>query len=630
MATIEESTTRDAAADNTTAYAMAVNDAFAGTLAGPADKDWIQVTLAAGVTYDISLTGRGPDGAPDPVLKVFNADGEQVAVNDDKDLEAGELDSFLTFTPATGGVYYLSAGAHPGAGNAGHYRLTLSDDNDARPGTPHTLAVGGAFHGTLSDKFDTDWIRVELAAGRSYTVTLAGAGADADTDTVLRVLNADGEQVAVNDDADLSAGRLDSLLTFTPETAGVYYISAGAWIYNPARENAGRYRVTLHEAAHGDGLTLRGTAGNDRYADRLSGGPGDDVLDGRGGDDWLDGGAGADSLRGGAGFDTVRYTYSPAGVEVSLHDRAARGGHAEGDRFPGWDTLNYTDADGTTRTRHRTDIEAVHGSGHDDRLAGDEDHNTLAGYYGNDTLDGRGGNDWLVGGAGADVLIGGTGFDAVSYAFSDTGVDVRLHDGTARGGHAEGDRFPGRKTVQTTDSDGRIQTAEVPDIEYLDGSGHDDRLDGARGPDRLEGRDGDDVLDGREGDDRLAGEAGHDTLHGGPGNDRLDGGPGNDRLHGGPDNDTLAGGAGADTFVFAPGGGDDTVPDFRQGEDTIDLSAFEDIRSVADLVLQQEDNHLVIDLADHGGGTVTLQGIGETDLTAASFALATDDAPAIA
>ena len=612
MATIEESTPRDAAADHTTAYAMAVNDAFAGTLAGPLDADWIQVTLAAGVPYDISLTGRGPDGAADPVLKVFNADGEQVAVNDDKDLEAGELDAFLTFTPETGGVYYLSAGAHPGAGTAGHYRLTLSDDDDAQPGTPHTITVGGTFHGTLSDKFDTDWIRTELAAGQSYTVTLAGTGADAATDTVLRVLNAAGEEVAVNDDADLAGGRLDSLLTFTPATAGVYYISAGAWTGNPARKNAGHYRVTLYEAGDGDGLTLRGTAGNDRYAGRLSGGPGDDALHGRGGDDWLDGGAGADTLRGGAGFDTVLYTYSPAGVEVSLHDGAARGGHAEGDRFPGRDTLEYTDVDGATRTRHSADIEAVHGSGHDDRLTGDADHNTLAGYYGNDTLDGRGGNDWLAGGAGADVLIGGSGFDAVSYAFSDAGVDVRLHDGTARGGHAEGDRFPGRKTVQYTDSAGETLTAEVLDIEYLDGSGHDDRLEGARGPDRLEGRDGDDVLEGREGDDRLAGEAGNDVLYGGPGND------------------TLAGGEGADTFVFAPGGGDDTVPDFRQGEDTIDLSAFEDIRSVADLVLQQQDNHLVIDLADHGGGTVTLQGISETDLTAAAFALATDDAPAIA
>ena len=52
----------------------------------------------------------------------------------------------------------------------------------------------------------------------------------------------------------------------------------------------------------------------------------------------------------------------------------------------------------------------------------------------------------------------------------------------------------------------------------------------------------------------------------------LAGGAGDDTITGGTGNDSLAGGAGADVFIFAPGGGTDTITDFASG-DTIDLSA---------------------------------------------------------
>lgn len=610
MATSDTHATPAAPAGNGPAYTLAVNGAVDGTLTDPLDEDRIQVELTASATYDIRLAGTGPGALADPVLTLYDAAGTALARNDDADPAAGELDSFLSFTPDQTGLYTLAAGAHPGAGTGGRYRLSLTDDDDAHAATPHTVTAGAPFHGTLSDKFDTDWVRVELTAGQPYTITLQGLGADAATDTVLALLNAGGEEVAANDDVDLPAGRLDSQLTLTPDETGVYYLRAGAWTANPARDNDGRYRLALHEGDGGTGLTLTGTAGHDRHANSLNGGPGADTLNGRAGDDWLDGGAGADVLGGGPGVDTARYTYSPAGVTVDLAAGRGRGGHAGGD---------------TLRS-----IEAVAGSAHADRLEGDAGPNTLAGYHGDDTLAGGGGNDWLIGGPGADTLRGGDGFDAASYALSPAGVDVRLDNGTARGGDADGDTFPGARTVQYTDSEGMIRTAAVPDIEYLDGSEHDDTLAGARGHDRLEGRGGNDALHGRQGDDRLAGEGGDDTLDGGRGNDRLEGGTGNDTLDGGPGDDTLTGGAGADTFVFAPGGGDDAVLDFRDGEDTIDLTAFDELRALADLALQQQDPHLVIDLTGHGGGTVTLHGVSAADLAESAFAFAAEDMPAIA
>ena len=602
------------------------------------------------------------------------------------------------------------------------------DTQDAPAGseTPYRMASGDTFEGALGDRQDEDWVRVDLVAGHTYHIRLGGIDADGGLDTVLTLYDADGERLAVNDDVNLMAGQINSMLTVTPDADGVYYLSAGAYRGNAVAKTTGRYRLTLLDEATIMDAAITGTAGDDV----LTGGPGDDMLDGGAGDDWLAGGLGADTLIGGPGEDTASYRDSESRVTVRLDKGTAEGGRAGGDTFA---TV--------------TDIEHLFGSAHNDTLVGNPAANTLRGHYGEDTLDGQGGNDWLVGGPGADALIGGPGFDAASYADSDAGVTITLYNGVAEGGHAEGDTFPGRKTIVHRDR-GAVRTTEISDIEYLDGSEYDDHLAGDRGDDRLEGRGGNDLLEGREGDDRLEGEAGADTLRGGPGEDtasyrysdagvtvrlhshtasgghaegdtfgvvfvdggvtlpdvehlrgsdrddvlagdvrdnRLDGGPGHDilyggpaggddaligaagndklyggkggdtldggagddelrggpdddalyggagddQLRGGPDDDTLYGGAGADTFYLAPGGGADTVLDFGVGADTLDLTAFTDVRSVDDLEMREQDDRLVIDLAVHGGGSLALVGVNRDDLAETDFVFFADDGPGV-
>ncbi|MCP4182067.1 MAG: hypothetical protein GY761_01930, partial [Hyphomicrobiales bacterium] len=63
-------------------------------------------------------------------------------------------------------------------------------------------------------------------------------------------------------------------------------------------------------------------------------------------------------------------------------------------------------------------------------------------------------------------------------------------------------------------------------------------------------------------------------LQGLGGDDTLVGGSGADRLTGGAGNDLLAGGAGADTFHFEIDGDHDTITDFEDDIDIIDLSSF--------------------------------------------------------
>lgn len=142
-------------------------------------------------------------------------------------------------------------------------------------------------------------------------------------------------------------------------------------------------------------------------------------------------------------------------------------------------------------------------------------------------------------------------------------------------------------TVEYVNSAGDTIEVEVPDIEDLVGSAYDDILVGAHGPNRLGGYHGDDELYGREGDDWL------------------DGGPGADRLWGGPDDDMLHGGEGDDGFVIAAAAGNDTVLDFGDGADRIDLAAFAEIQSLEDLKMAQGESGVMIDLSAHGSGTVT-------------------------
>ena len=160
------------------------------------------------------------------------------------------------------------------------------------------------------------------------------------------------------------------------------------------------------------------------------------------------------------------------------------------------------------------------------------------------------------------------------------------------------------------------------------GRGGDDTIRGGGGSDILSGGDGDDTIDGGEGhdfilggagDDTLSGGAGADVLLGGAGADTLDGGADDDRLNGGTGDDALTGGTGDDTFVFDLNNGDDTITDFTTGDDRIDLREFTEISGFADLTITTDGDDVVINLGDHGGGTIRLQDVSASDLSADDF-----------
>jgi Ca2+-binding RTX toxin-like protein len=162
---------------------------------------------------------------------------------------------------------------------------------------------------------------------------------------------------------------------------------------------------------------------------------------------------------------------------------------------------------------------------------------TLTGGGGSDTLNGGDGADVLNGGSGTDRLVGGSGNDTYYI----TSGDVVVED--AGGG---------------TDTVISGSTYVLPsNVENLTLTGGGKAAGFGNALDNL-----------------IIGTSGSNYIEGGAGNDTLKGMAGNDTLVGGVGNDTLTGGTGSDHFVLQGGGGSDTVTDFQDGYDKLDVSAF--------------------------------------------------------
>ena len=103
MTTLKENPAQDAPASVETAYTVSVGDGFEGRFEDGLDEDWIKVELDAGQTCDIRLEYAGSYGTIDTVLRIYDSAGEQVACNDDIDVDAAEFNSMVEFSPETGG-----------------------------------------------------------------------------------------------------------------------------------------------------------------------------------------------------------------------------------------------------------------------------------------------------------------------------------------------------------------------------------------------------------------------------------------------------------------------------------------------------------------------------------------------
>ena len=309
--------------------------------------------------------------------------------------------------------------------------------------------------------------------------------------------------------------------------------------------------------AAGDGVDFVFARGGDDEisggggSDTLWGGSGRDVIWGGSGDDTIEGNDGDDYLDGGAGVDTVSFAFADRAMSVDLRFERATG--------EGRDTVRA--------------IENVTGSGFSDWMSGDGGDNVLVGGAGDDRIKGQNGNDRLDGGEGNDRMRAGTGEDVLLGRDGDDVMEGLAGNDSLGGGLGD---------------------------DYIYGGSGNDWINGGVGSDRLRGNRGDDLMDGGTGGDVMFGGGGHDDMSGSRGDDYLYGENGNDRLHGGAGTDRLFGGAGRDVFVFEQGDGADSIRDFQNGLDRIDLSDFA-LASFSQVAALGEDRPSGLRI-DFGGG----------------------------
>ena len=598
-------------------------DAGANRLDGGPGEDWLSYAGSdAGV--DVRLrngTGAGGHAEGDVIAGFENIEG-----SDYDDIFGGD-----------GNDNHLSGGA----GNDGLWA-----------GSGDDILEGGAGADRLFGGTGADWA-VYRDSDTGVTVNLGegtGTGGHAEGDSISEVENIGGsdhddvlsgdennnELVGGDGNDELQGNAGNDLLE---GGAGDDRLDGGTGIDTVLyRDSNAAVTINLSDGtmagghAEGDVITNVERISGSAYDDTLVGGDGADRFDGGGGNDVLEGGAGADRLDGGAGTDTAVYRNSSAAVTVNLADGTLTGGHAEGDEI--------------------INIEIIEGSNYDDVLTGDSGSNRFYGGAGNDVLDG---------GEGNDILDGGAGMDTVTYANSKEEVLVNLLFNKGSSDNTGDTRHEIVNIENVIGSDYHDSIRGDSGENELYGRGGNDQINGGAGADRLFGEDGEDELWGLSGADRLdggdgmdivvywssdaavtvdlengTGRGGHaegdvivdvenlwgsdhnDVLSGDTGANRLYGGRGNDEIQGNAGDDILEGGDGADQFIFQHSNGDDTILDFTDNEDLIDLSAI-GLSGYDDLTLSSNSTGVTIHMTSSGGGSILLEDFDIANLDASDF-----------
>jgi len=150
------------------------------------------------------------------------------------------------------------------------------------------------------------------------------------------------------------------------------------------------------------------------------------------------------------------------------------------------------------------------------------------------------------------------------------------------------------------------QTNNTRNVFVADTSSTGNLINGTPGNDNLTGTSSNDIINGSEGDDVLTGLRASDILNGGDGNDILSGGKGFDTLNGGLGNDNLVGGAGNDVFVLGARLGVETISDFTNSQDTIQLI---NGLTFGQLSISPETNGTLIRVAGSGEVLASLTGV---------------------
>ena len=573
------------------------------------DRDWFRFEVDEAQFVDVSLEGIGFDAINDTFLRIYDADGQFLTLNDD--IGAGNLSSELTFFAEADALYFIEAAGYESSSQneTGTYSLTTASASPPSPldsitwgvqredpGITYFFAPDGITHedadGFTSDGFNAyERQQFQLAfAALSSVANITFTEVD-DID--------DADFVFILDDDEISELPLNQQflgffhVTSTEQAVGVFNSDTTSWDRSEGgglEIGGSGYQTIAHELLHGLGLSHPHDEGGQS-----------DILNGVTsafndfGDYDLNQGV-FTSLSYNAGYHTgddtaptgtdFGYDAGPMALDIAVLQNlyGANTSTAAGDDIyvlptentsgtawqsiwdtGGTDTITF----GGTRDvnidlRAATLVYGEGGGGFISHAAGVQGGFTIAngvvienaiGGSGRDTLIGNatanelygeGDNDTRIGGYGADLLDGGLGAD---------------------------DLFGGAGNDNLQGGGGTDALYGQSGADFLNGNAGTDTHFGGSGFDVINGGGGADIAYGGSGDDAISTGAGSDDLYGGRGDDVLNGGGNNDLLTGGMGADVMTGGAGADQFIFdyvvdsrIGAGQRDTITDLGSGD----------------------------------------------------------------
>lgn len=554
------------------------------------EVDIYRMDLRAGMVAT-ALTSPVPNAsAVDTYLRIFDADGKQLAANDDTE----GLYSQATFTAPKTGSYYFGVSGHGNqsydpskgtglaTGKTGSYQLKVVTRDPMTQGfaIPTTQVMNATSSpvsvqrrlGNATDVSSSqiDLFAIELRAGAVLNLSTSQVAGQPMMDTYLRLFDAGGAQVAWNDDFN---GSSFSSLQFTAPKAGKYFAAISGYgnqTYDPVTGvgihsgKAGRY--TFNVSASGNSalslqdvpaqtmlhdkpisIAIQGTGSDPtkyRYSVTILGQAGSSVSPTLSGNQL--------TLRPATGF------IGEARVRVNLTD----GVNAISKEFTAkWTnqtpTLASIPSQSLANGRMNSVIQLSPADGDNDvtslsaKLVGTSASNGIVQVSGRTVTVNP--NDEFVGKLTVQVTVS----DGLATASKSFEVEVGYDpiDVIGRKLHITGSsmedtaivRMENGELVVDVSSKGnkmikRFSPSAVTQIEFSGNDGDDSfrnatnipvRAIGGAGNDILIGGNGADFLDGGLGDDVLLGRGGVDQLYGAGGDDTILGGLNRDVLNGG-------------------------------------------------------------------------------------------------
>ncbi len=445
-----------------------------------------------------------------------------------------------------------------GGGTSMSSTVTIIDNDAAGDDYGNTTATAGVAsvgttHGELETNGDSDWLKIDVQAGNTYTFDVRGNSSSGGTlnDPSLVLRDATGAEVDSDDD---SGSGLDSSLKFIALENKTYYLDIQS--YN--NSFSGTYSVDITKNSLGE-LSVEG--GNtlatatpisaDFTIYQTLNFPASDTNDyyGIAVNTPIDFYLSLTALTA----DLDIFVYNASGTEVA---RSENVGDLDEDIKVHLSTAGnyYIQVKGfsssvspyflqgaaivdTTRSLETSasqitlgadkaaafltgsSNESITGSGNNDWLVGNIGDNAISGNSGDDFIGGGAGDDNISGGPGDDYLVGGlgddvfsgepgsdsylgeNGFDAIDLSRSTVGININLANTAGQ--------------VISTD----FGTDFLSGIEGVLGSHFNDNATGASSDDFFDMLEGNDTVDAAGGNDFLRGGKGNDVLNGGAGSD---------------------------------------------------------------------------------------------------------------